>query len=232
MTNNPDNIKKQFVPVTQTTELKPQLNNPVNETSNSNSVDEVTRAINDQKIAEANLKKRLAEEGLQSLDQLKEEKNKLNEAKSKVKQDIAKWENDKAKFIAENEKEKEDIRKVKEYWEQKAKPVQEMENSFIVREERLNNKIASIEEQRKAVVNEIKALDETIQSKKDEIDELQRIIDEDAPHYLELFKKLERRGEKKVDYNYNMAQGDKWHNFVQSVKGIKESLYRMMFGES
>ena len=225
------NNKPEFVPLGNQTTAK-QLSTPMADTPNTNNLDKVIEAQNDQKIAEANLKKRLAEEGMQSLDQLKEEKNKLNEVRSKIKQDTAKFESDKAKFIAENEKEKEDIRKVKEYWESKANPIKEIENSFTIREQRLNEKIATIEEQRKAVENEVKALDETIQHKKYEIDELQQIIDEDAPYYLDLFERLERRGERKVDYNYNMAQGDKWHNITQSVKGIKESLYRMMFGES
>jgi chromosome segregation ATPase len=224
-----DKPERQFIPVT--SPVPPQAVKPVQDINNFN-LDKVTEAQNDQKIAEANLKKRLAEEGLQSIDQLKEEKDKLNEARSKIKQDIAKLESDKAKFIAENEKAKEDIRKVKEYWENKAKPIQEIENSFIAREERLNSKIASIEEQRKAVENEVKALDETIQRKKSEIDELQCIINEDAPYYLDLFESLERRGEKKVDYNYNTARADYWHNIVSGVKDIKDSLYRMLFGES
>ena len=188
----------------------------------------VQKAQDEQRIAEAKLKTRLAEEGLQSLDQIKSERLKLQQANAEFEKHKSKWIDE---FENLKQEEIEKIKKVKAYWESKATPVKEIENQLEVINNQLDSREKAVKMREQSLETRISNLDDTIKLKEKQVGELQDIITEKAQHYHKLFKYMLSQGERRANWNENMARSDQWHNFTERICIIFDSLHRMLFGE-
>lgn len=204
---------------------------PINQeplSTNNSAVDSVAKAKNEQLVAEATLKKRLAEDGLQGVEQLKEREQKLRQERADFEKQKSIW---LASFEAQKAEETDKIKKVKAYWEAKATPVKEAENELLARANALTERETSIKTREQSLETRIDNLDNAIKLKEQQIQELGDIISDKAPHYYKMFKKMVAESERRADWNKNMARSDQWHNFNERIGIIFDSLKRMLIGE-
>ncbi len=155
---------------------------------------------------------------------------KLKYEQSKLRKGLDELEELKDKLIEGNEVEKDKIRQYKAYIEKQVKALKDTESNLELREEALNQGIQELENREHQSEIKIKVLEEKIITKKKEIQELQVIIDEKAPEYYKLFRKMSAKSEMRMNYNYNMARADAWHNLWYRIDAIYRGLYQMLFG--
>ena len=203
--------------------------------------DSVQKAKDEAVIAKANQDAEFARQNVKDLNELKEQQKKLVADQQALSHEREMWEKQKEKWLIEFEDEKEKgessktaevekIRKVKEYYESKKATIDELEQAQIAREEALTEKQKSLDSQERRIESLLQGLDERVELKKRQIDELQIIIDDKAPRFHKLFNHMLSEGEQKRDWNYNIARGDVWHNFTERISIIYHSLYEMLFG--
>jgi hypothetical protein len=189
-----------------------------------NNHDKVKDAQDAKAIAEALLGQRLAEEGVQKIDDLK-----MRE--SKVIKDREAFEKQKVEWIARHnkscEEEKEKLRQLRTYFTEQAQPLKQQEEALSKRKQDLDTREQFMVSREQSLSD----LDILIEHKQKQVGTLQDIINDKAPAYYKWFKRVARQGEYRADWNYNIARADQWHNFTERIRIITDSLNRMLFGD-